>query len=647
MAYRQEIIFNSNPEVGENISFSITETTGIVWYMLFVSERTASNEVTVGSSIEETLLNLKSAIEIDYDNQYIVEINGTQIYVKYFESILETYFFTTFTDFRMSFTEFEDPYNIISIEYSEADNNKCNKIKLNIVTNLPTQNVLQPIQTEIDNLTEFSIEVSRGYNGYLILSQNDGENQNTTQIVIETPDILNEDKIDVLRYYCPTCAGTDVTIINNTNIALEFSLNDIDWQSTPNFNKLLLGNHTLYVRDVYGCKITKQFYINDDIYYLEPYVKLSKANSLRFANVISYDCVNFKIDENTLSCDENVDIPYKEIMKYQNCDIITTQIKTNYSNIDFKIYDKNGGNEQLIAVDKITSNLNKKQKIDCKTIQLDDGVGIYFISGNLYDYVTNEKTGEYILNGELPDWAVVGNVFIYNNIIYPINKIDYIESINANAIITTLETHDEIILGALWNEQVYEVYEASIDFALFNGDYYVEIILSDPQYTSIKFKSELINIKNKQNGVFIECWNDENTDIYIGNNIKHKFRFETEYIKAISSSEIGTYKTDDNMYLYESINFEGDEFKFMPLTRERAKQLYYALIHQNVLIQGVSRVAAEVPELESLGGGNNLYIVKAKLIKAESGTTFTETLNTGVYEIPAILTGDIGFIKYK
>lgn len=56
---------------------------------------------------------------------------------------------------------------------------------------------------------------------------------------------------------------------------------------------------------------------------------------MRFIKRVTHEnCGNYKNQFNTLSCEENLQIPNKFTQLFQGCDTIKTQVKTSYQNVE-------------------------------------------------------------------------------------------------------------------------------------------------------------------------------------------------------------------------------------------------------------------------------------------------------------------------
>lgn len=387
----------------------------------------------------------------------------------------------------------------------------------------------------------------------------------------------------------------------------------------------------------------------------QPFFYISKCNSLRFANRISFgDASNYKNDENTLSCEANVLVPYKQYILLQTADIITTQFKSSFNNISVKVL-KSDNTEVGVTLIKKTTNMGLKDKRDAKKYNLGNGkTGIYFISGNLYDYDSGVDAGDYELNGYLPSFAKVGNWIKLDTTWYLIEDIIFDESKNSEVIqITNTYTGSEVdvIVASIYNKLPYEVYEFTIDFV----DYINEIVAvrinnADSEFPEIIQLSEDIDVKVRhENTLDISYWNNTNTDIIYSTGIKHRLRVPFTKVVGIDEPDSENYKTDTNTILISASNYEVEEFKFEPMTKEMWRKLKLALLHENVSIDDVGYVINGKIDSEQLED-TNLYVLKAQMIKTgsvyESQTSGNIGFDSSDIEVPRLVESESGYLEY-
>ncbi|GAH21483.1 unnamed protein product, partial [marine sediment metagenome] len=92
---------------------------------------------------------------------------------------------------------------------------------------------------------------------------------------------------------------------------------------------------------------------------------------------------------------------------------ITTQFRSNYDELSARLLDCEGNLISTISIDQKSDNLGAQDKRDCIAYNAGDNqTGIYFTNGNIYDPGTLDIIDTYELNGNLPEWGVIGNTMV-------------------------------------------------------------------------------------------------------------------------------------------------------------------------------------------------------------------------------------------
>lgn len=308
------------------------------------------------------------------------------------------------------------------------------------------------------------------------------------------------------------------------------------------------------------------------------------------------------------------------------------------------------------SVIKKTNNIGLKEKRDAKIFSYDTGkTGIYFITGNIYNYDTDAVTGTHNLNGTLPDWAVEGNYIKIGASFYLIEAIVYDDSRNSDVIVFSNPysgtANANQIVGCIYNLKNYEIYEFEIDMVNYLDErIQVRINANDPNFQDLVNISEFIEVVVRhEQTVDIHYWNENNTDMFYATGIKNRIRIPIFDVIASDDEESENHKTDTNSVLLSAEFYEGDEFEFEPQTKEMHRKTKLALSHKFVFIDGVQYVKNGNFESEKLED-SNLYSLKVKMLKA--GEPFINNSNNGFEfdgsgeEIPGLIETESGFVKY-
>tara|TARA_R110002167_G_scaffold44210_1_gene133229 strand:- start:605 stop:2662 length:2058 start_codon:yes stop_codon:yes gene_type:complete len=538
--------------------------------------------------------------------------------------------------------------NVVATSSEQVDSYSLNNINFFNVTSNPFT-----VPT-LNRATSYFLYVRKG-------------TQTSTSTLISAPSYLVS--ADVSSSYVNSPSGATISIVVNPGLiglTYGYSLDGTNFQQGSVFSGILEGDYTIYVNDQLGCStsipITIPPFSDGGVGERTPYSDLpSKSNSIRYAKYVDWGvCSNYKNDENTLSWQlpyvENA-CEYKQL--FQDCDNIITQIKTNYSSIVATVID-----EELVetnaTVTQKTFYTNLKDKRDARIYNIGGEnlqTGIYFLSGNLYDYSTGADTGDYNLNGSLPAWGVIGNFTFYNNAWFLISNIIYDDSISAYVLVINtpyVGVDASIIVSSIYNLEPYNIFEFTVDMSLFQ-DKKIQVNITqtddDVSFPSQVYLSEIIDVATLHEGtVCIDYYNDNNTDMFYGTGIKNKIRMPIEYFGGSVIDETTSERTDINTYLISAEGYESDNIAFKLMPKQMMRKVVQALAHKFVFLNDVQYVKEESPEVSGLIG-TNLYRMNAPMTKANAVYTSRgtgEVFSTGTYEIPNLLkTESDGFLKIK
>ena len=675
-----EITFNKDLEIGENVYFEmpvlfLTYPSNHTW----VNVRQSPNQVTKGTPIEDSpglrsAINYQAALEADLAEEYGMNVTRTGNTVR----IAATDVFYGFNWVEgsndVSYViddETEDLFLITSVTFSAGINpnvNTCQNIRIHVETTIPIADLVSPGSANPNpGQNNMSFYIPRGQPFLLKLESEEGQ---TAEINFNNGiDVLSSDNLDLEIQNTPGGSNVVVNLLNQgvNNIVdfyaevvgpheleLEYSLDGETWQDSNIFSGLTPGNYTLYVRDQFGCQTQKNF-VTQEAGSGAPYFYISKSNSIRYANRVDFgDAANYKTDENTLSCEVNVPLPYTEIQQFQSADIIRTQFLSNYENITAEVLDLETNESTNIPIEQHSTNIDLNDSRDAIIYPLPDNkTGVYFITGNIYNYSSGEAITDYALNGNLPEWGETGNFVRIENAWYLIEEIIYDDAIAADVMVISKETsvQTDVIAKSIYDRRNYEIYEFEIDFFDFlNKTVQVRIINQDDNFGTITLLSEKINVKVKHpDTIEIRYKNKHNTDMFYMTGIEHKIRIPINKVSGQSDEETETQKTDSTTEVISATVHEGDEFEFEPVTKEIMRKIIQGLTHTNVLIDSVA-YKKEAIEIEGPLGETNLYIVKASMIKSNNvfdSTSGNNEFATSNVEIPAFIdNGEDGFIQY-
>lgn len=465
----------------------------------------------------------------------------------------------------------------------------CNDIELTITEN--GDGVAPYTWISPSNLsTTLSADISRQATAQTItVTIADSETDQASLANVVLPPLFNSSFISSISVVTNS-GGFDATVtIYMTNpddiFNYSYSLNGSDFQSSSIFPNVVDGVYTIYILDGYGCIASQGFTVDTtaSVARNNPFDFVSKANSFRY---IKRTASLYKTLENTLYQNINYLGEHKPFfaMPYNRSDgIITTQIKTNYDTISAKVVGCTGAGPegatafpyifpfifpaealqtiQTETIVKKSDNIGQRDKRDCIAFNRGNNqAGLIFTTGNIYDPDTDVITDTYTLNGQLPDWAVVGNTVILTGIVtgsFVIKQIIFDSTQNANAVIFDYPWQDAAQSGAAisdvtYNSQPYEVYEFDTDLAtLETGIYSIQITMADTlmEYPDVVYDSEYFNMADDHLRTnFIEYYNSPNTGLDYSTGILGRLRLRSldAYASLTPGGEVTAYNDSLN-----------------------------------------------------------------------------------------------------
>ena len=667
-----KIAFTQDLPVGSQLGFDINNDGGqwgtpSSYPVIFdwVNLRSSNNQVTTGTPTlipgERAAINFVTAFNLDMGGQYVVtrSVNEVTIKAENIYGLTEFYIngiFASYTNHPSLGFEIvnsnSDSFSISNVNFAIASADQSQKVKVNVATSELATKIISPFILNSNANNPFIFDWLRGQTINLVV-ENAAGTQATQSIVL--PALLNSLNFSLQINNSPNGATVVIENTSSNGLVLQYSLDNLTFQSSNVFNGLETGNYTFYVKDQFGGAISKAFEVSEFGIYT-PYFYISKSNSIRFANRIAFgDSANYKNDENTLSCETDSKIPYKEIQQFQSADVITTQFKSNYRTNTAKII-KADTSEVNVPVVKMSNNIGIKDRLDGIKYNLGAGkTGIYFLSGNRYDYITNVVSKPYLLNGALPEWAQIGNYIQLGAAWFLIEEIIYDDTKNADVLVisniyTGIDT--AIIAGTIYNRENYEIYEFTIDMVQYINQYFrVELINTDSHFTEVIHLSEQIWCKVKHEKVLeISYRNSTNTDLFYATGITNLIRVPYTFIKGKVDEDSETHKTDTTAILLNADMYEVDDFVFEPVTKELWRKLLQALSHEIVTINGVGYVKNGNFNTEGPLEESNLYVLTATMMKTgsvyNSQNSGSLDFNTTSVEVPGLISTERGFVRY-
>ncbi len=391
----------------------------------------------------------------------------------------------------------------------------------------------------------------------------------------------------------------------------QFSIDGSNFQLSNVFPNVLDGAYILYVNDGYGCLANTGFTVDvsQSVERDAAVGVVPTANSMRMVQRVT---TRFNNLENTLYQNEFYynETKHRYNQLYQTNDgVIPTQFRSNYDGLSVKIVDCDDNTIQTPSIVQKSSNIDSRDSRDCNTYNLGNNqTGIFFTDGNLYDPGTTDIIGTYILQGQLPDWGVVGNTVVLTVGVvgsFVIKQVKFDSEVQARVLVidnvwTSGNPSEVAIADVTYNRLPYEVYEFNIDMStLADGIYSNELTMIDSleERPTLVFDSERYQIATEhKRTMWIDYFDSEGTgiDYETGYQGHVRLRARDPEAKQIPGGEVvaladsggNIQKIKDNSTMSGEVWIEGQ-------SRYMIEKLRLIFGHEHYFINGIEWQNAE------------------------------------------------------
>lgn len=642
MATTVTVTFNSLPAVGTLIDLQdslIVDPNNLK--ETFKLTRASVGDCVIGIDVNDMAFTYRKTLQIDYNstNLYDIQFSGNVVTITANNPLSQFSLVTDTTGAAATIVINNDPVvtplTIDTITVSQADTVPCDNVKISATLSEQADNITSPISQAVttnpfvfDTVRADEIELTFD-KGALIAT----EKVRIPQLLTVFFDVIvttnpSGGVVNVNRLFPLSDAGENPLLLT-----FEYSIDNVIFQVSNSYSGLAEGNYTMYIKDNIGCSISIPFTVETfsaNVIDFDPLVRISNANSFRFKiNEVISNCGIRRNNNNSLSYEENTKINRRDFVQaFQKCDIIKTQIQSNYATNTAKICDCDG-NETALTVIKATDNMNTTDIRDGKIKNLESGLlGIYFGSGKTYDPDTLLENGSYNLLENLMDWVNVGDYMnveglgwsVITNIIASDSEFPFY--VAELAIGNTIGYVDgqTIKITTVYNVVDYDRFEFEVDMSLLQGYYQITVNSTDLNtgFVDREFVSEWINVQEeyKKHHLF-EWYSNRNNEINYGTGIINKARIPYLInLKWSPNEEQEIFVTDTKTINLDSKVREFYELNLLPLPTAMAQKVVLILAHNRIKIDGETYLLEG--EVESIPIGiTNTYSIKANLVRSE------------------------------
>jgi len=605
---------------GESISLGIqTNSSEGTLSEVFRFIRSGNNQTTIGGDAVSSALNYNTSLNLD-GSLFGIEtsIFGNSVTISLSD---DTYYFTTITgtlidNGRVTVnTTTEEPIvdRTLNLDsYTSFVGDVCGKTNaiINATGGDGTFDIyVDEVLTSSNQTSPITLPLSRGATNVVRVVESNGITVGTLNL--KPPRKLST--TDISFIVTNLTAGTnlqgEVNFISEYTTPYEYSLDNITYQESNLFPNLPNGDYTFYVKDAFGCVVSKNVTINGETQVVETIFDISDINPIRFAKY-SKGKKNY---QNTLSCNDLRRITTQFIHNYLETDTIKTQFKTNASYINVFTIDENL-NTNTLSTFKQTSNTGLISKSTCTYFNIGDGrSAIYFGIVDILDPIDDTVISTDNFGFTLPIWANKEGKYVIIEGIgeVQIDSIGYSETYESFVIEFNIPYSGEPIEKTLlsnYNLQPYEVYETELVMSNEPEEFNLVIqVGTDSDNIDFTYISEKIKRVEDNKFLFeIDYWSTKNVNKFVyQTGIRNKIRLNG-WVSYIGEQSTEGYDGDKEYYVTDNTVYHSEKFSFFGVSNEIAHKLRLIFTSEELYINGIKYNLSDIPEVPQKEGNSNL-----------------------------------------
>lgn len=420
-------------------------------------------------------------------------------------------------------------------------------------------------------------------------------------------------------------------LVQNTNpvsgtTPLEYAITDISdvtgsgYQSSNAFPGIFPGQYQLWVKDKFGCEVSKIIEVpefvnaNQNDYPL--YFEFPEGQTLIASEFVEFGPNVGKNYFNTNSFNQLVDVRHPMKQFFVSGDVLGAQFKSSYKYHYITLYKCDGSKVNIPSV-MIQENINVAQKLDCVLFPINEKTGVYFSGGNEYEPNTSTVIGASEYNKTTPSWNNIGQLVTIEGIgSFPIESSGY-DSVRGGYFVLdfTVANEQPAKIQAIYNAQDYNLWEFYINSDLVGakGTIVIEKALADDgNVEGNPYIIENITIVSYNENMLHFEWSDPKNrgGIVFQSGITFKKRCFGE-MNPIWDNEADTFTADQEEYSVKQTSFMGYEILVEGINLREVTQLNIASGLKGFKCNQLLLTRKKPPEPKRLGK-SNLYSWKCE-----------------------------------
>lgn len=453
-----------------------------------------------------------------------------------------------------------------------------------------------------------------------------------------------------------------VVVIAKTS-TLEYSLDASDavtggdYQSSNTFAGVPEGTYKLFIKDQYGCEISKNVSVTgfqdssqtDVVRYFD----IMEGQSFVFSPHVQHTSLVKKNYFNTWSYNEYVrGSKHRAVHYVDELDGFKgIQFKSSYQ-YHYITMNKCDGTQVDIPPIMIAQNLGAVEKFDCMIFPYSETqTGVYFNGGNEYVPDTTTVLGASDYDGTTPSWVKINQLVFLNGTGLRIKGTGY-DTNRGSYFLVDLVTASETsaYVQATYNKQLYNTFEFYVNMADIDDSCVIVVekaFDTDGLIEGNPWVSERIQKITDSDDIIYLQWSDtkNKSDIVFQSGLSCFARYKGE-ISPASDTESETYSGDENVYPISQTARIDFEIVIDGITFKQVNQLNIASSLGGFAANGISLVAKEAAKVDrsdvsnlwtwrrTFGYGSNQLAIQADEIVYSPTTGIEGGGGNGISETP-------------